>query len=207
VTDSNVNKGRGSQGTSSSLLDRVRAQDRAAWERLVGLYAPLVYQWCRKAGLRSEDAEDVGQDVFTAVYRSVGEFRRDRGETSFRRWLHVITLNKIRDFGRQFGGEVGQGGSDAQRLMQAATVAENKPDAPADPTELVHLAHQALEILRDEFGPEKWQIFYRVVIEGHRAGDVAAELGVSANQVYLTKSRWLRRLRDEFAGLLDVDEM
>src|SRR5262249_61127710 len=36
-----------STSTSRSLLERVRADDPAAWERLVGLYSPLVYHWCR----------------------------------------------------------------------------------------------------------------------------------------------------------------
>ena len=92
MTDANVTKGEGSQGTSSSLLDRVRAQDRAAWVRLVKLYAPLVYRWCRQMGLRSVDAEDVGQEVFSAVHRKVADFRRDPDRGTFRGWLRVITM-------------------------------------------------------------------------------------------------------------------
>src|SRR5262249_56758664 len=36
-----------STATSRSLLERVRADEAAAWDRLVRLYAPLVFQWCR----------------------------------------------------------------------------------------------------------------------------------------------------------------
>src|SRR5438552_4110060 len=83
VTDEIVNKDGSSGGTSSSLLARVRAQDRAAWNRLVDLYGPLVYRWCRQLGLLSEDAEDVGQEVFVAVYRKVIDFRVQREGGSF----------------------------------------------------------------------------------------------------------------------------
>ena len=41
------------------------------------------------------------------------------------------------------------------------------------------------------------------VVRDRPAADVAAELGISVNSVYLAKSRVLRRLREELAGLLD----
>ena len=56
-----------SSSTSRSLLDKLRADDAAAWERLVSLYAPLVLYWCRRLGLQETDAADVFQEVFLAV--------------------------------------------------------------------------------------------------------------------------------------------
>ena len=49
-----------STGTSLGLLARARANDAAAWGRLVALYAPLVFHWCRRWGLQEEDAADPG---------------------------------------------------------------------------------------------------------------------------------------------------
>ena len=83
--------------TSPTLLASVKAEDRAGWTRLVSLYGPLVYRWCRCAGLQPADAADLGQEVFCAVARNISNFRRDRPGDSFRAWLHTITLNKIRD--------------------------------------------------------------------------------------------------------------
>jgi RNA polymerase sigma-70 factor, ECF subfamily len=209
VTDHRVNKGGSSGGTSSSLLDRVRAQDRAAWTRLVALYGPLVYRWCRQDGLQSQDAEDVGQEVFAAVYRKVPELRRDRPRDTFRGWLRVIARNKVRDLvrHRRSDGQIGEGGTDAQlALLQVPAALENNLPPANDPSETAILAQRALELLRAEFTEEKWQIFHRVVALGQSPGEVAADLGVSVNTVYLTKSRCLRRLRDEFAGLIDVDD-
>ena len=58
--------------TSVSLIARLRDQDGDAWQRLVKLYGPLVYRWCREAGLQASDATDVGQEVFGAVATSSG---------------------------------------------------------------------------------------------------------------------------------------
>jgi RNA polymerase sigma-70 factor (ECF subfamily) len=63
--------------------------------------------------------------------------------------------------------------------------------------------HQALDLLRREFEERTWQAFWRVAISDQAADDVAVELGITINAVYLAKSRVLRRLREEFADLLE----
>jgi RNA polymerase sigma-70 factor (ECF subfamily) len=188
------------------LLKRVRAQDRAAWERLVSLYGPLVYHWCRQDGLQSQDAEDVGQEVFATVFRKVQDFRRERKEDTFRGWLRVIARNKVCDLQRrrQAGDQAGVGGTDPQeQMLQIAAEETDSAEQDSKPTEACLLARRALELLRGEFTADKWQAFYRVVVEGEPAADVAAALGLSVNMVYLAKSRGLRRLREEFGELIE----
>lgn len=40
----------------STLLHAVRARDARAWQRLVRLFSPLFYDWCRRQGLQASDA-------------------------------------------------------------------------------------------------------------------------------------------------------
>jgi RNA polymerase sigma-70 factor (ECF subfamily) len=182
---------------------RLRAQDQAAWERLVHLYTPLVYSWCRKAGLREADALDVGQEVFKAVARKISTFRRDRPGDSFRGWLRVITRRKIADHFRR-KGEVGQGGSDAQTRLQQLPAAELPDDDPETiQTEMSLLYRRALELIQAEFEPTTWQAFEAVMLQGLSPAEAAKTLTISVNAVYLAKSRILKRLRDEFEDLLD----
>ena len=47
---------------NTSLLVRAGNDEQAAWDRLVKLYAPLVYSWCRAAGLQPADVADVAQE-------------------------------------------------------------------------------------------------------------------------------------------------
>src|SRR5947209_20383601 len=104
-----------SSGTSRSLLGRVQADEPEAWERFVGLYAPLVFHWCRGRGLQGSDAADVFQEVFRAVAAHVARFRKDRPGDTFRGWLRRITQNKLRDHFRKRSREVlAVGGSSVQ---------------------------------------------------------------------------------------------
>src|SRR5262249_2957763 len=68
----------GSVSIAPSLLVKLKAHEQVAWERLVDLYGPVVYSWCRRGGLRAEDASDVGQEVFQAIARGIENFHRDR---------------------------------------------------------------------------------------------------------------------------------
>src|SRR5277367_2420601 len=94
-----------STATFRGLLERVRVDDEAAWHRLVDLYAPLVYRWCRRSGLPEQDAADVFQDVFQAVATHIAGFRKEKESDTFRGWLRTITRNKIRDHFRKSARE------------------------------------------------------------------------------------------------------
>ncbi len=62
-----------SDSISTSLLEQVRADRPEAWERLVDLYSPLIYRWCRQAGMAEHDAADLLQEVFSAVLSHLPE--------------------------------------------------------------------------------------------------------------------------------------
>src|SRR5262245_50884998 len=103
--------------TSASLLGRALAREPAAWDRLVALYAPLVWYWCRSCGLQQQDQADVFQEVFQAVAGHLDQFQKS-AQGTFRGWLRTITRNKIYDlFRRRQHEPVGAGGSDTQRWL------------------------------------------------------------------------------------------
>src|SRR5262249_30213619 len=162
------------------------------------------YGWCRGSKLREQDALDVGQEVFRAVYGGIGQFRHDRPGDSFRGWLRVITRNKIRDFLRQQPPDHGRGGSDALEQLYGLPCPHEAEEArAARRAETNGLWQRAVTLIRHEFSELHWQAFWGVAVEGRAAGDVAHQLGTTANVVYLAKSRIRGRLRREFAGLLD----
>jgi RNA polymerase sigma-70 factor (ECF subfamily) len=56
----------------------------------------------------------------------------------------------------------------------------------------------------DDCKEETRQAFLRVVIAGQHPADVARDLGMTANAVYLAKSHILRRIREEFGQLVEI---
>jgi RNA polymerase sigma-70 factor (ECF subfamily) len=187
----------------SSLLARLRSPaDEAAWERLLAMYGPTVEAWCRQAGLSSEDAADVRQEVFRTVARSIGVFRRDRPGDSFRGWLYTTTRSRVIDFRRQAGRQPrAAGGTDAHgRLLELP--AEESHGSEAAGADVRAVYERCVGLIRSEFEERTWRAFWGVAVDDRPAAEVAAELGMTPGAVYIAKSRVLKRLRDEFRDLI-----
>jgi RNA polymerase sigma-70 factor (ECF subfamily) len=206
VTVPHVSPGRNkSPTTSRSLLDQARADDREAWERIYALYLPLVYRWCRNRGLNDGDTSDVVQDVFAAVYAKLGTFEKVRVGQSFRGWLRTITENKVTDHHRRASrqptvrncGEFGWDPASPTQDSDHASDLDNEAD------ERVFILQRCLAMVRTEFEPRTWDAFWMVAVEEKSPADVAEQLGMKRNAVYLAKSRVLHRLKQLFDQLID----
>jgi RNA polymerase sigma-70 factor (ECF subfamily) len=194
------------------LLEQARARNHEAWERIVRLYSPLVYNWCRRSGLREDDILDVAQEVFRSVYAKLDGFQKVRPDQSFRAWLKTITRHKVTDFHRLMSRQpAGQGGSEAQEMLEnwadvvpasEADPAEDE-DEKADESERKLILGRCLDMVRDEFEPRTWNAFWNVVVDEIPAAEVAGSLGISRNAVYLAKSRVLKRLSERFDQLVE----
>ncbi len=190
-----VNPGSSLPGsTSTSLLAKLRSHDPAAWVHLADLYGPLVYSWCRRRGLNENDAADVVQEVFRAVATNIQNYVHGPG-SNFRGWLWTITRSKLMDhFRRQERQPPAPGGTDAQKVLAEIPEALDESDAACTTGNLVR---RALEAIRSDFKEPTWQAFWRVAMDGQSPADVARDLQMSINYVYVARSRVLRRLRDE----------
>lgn len=188
---------------TASLLQRLQRQDAEGWQRAVRLYYPTVRGWCERAGLQEQDAADVAQEVFRTLAGAIGNFRR-AADTSFRGWLYGITRRQLANYWRrQKKHRVGQGGSDAQKWFAELADAGDDESVVERRDGRLAVLRRALDLLRPEVEERTWQAFWRVVVEGQAPTDVAADLGLTANAVYLLKARLLRRLRAEFEELLE----
>jgi RNA polymerase sigma-70 factor (ECF subfamily) len=58
-------------------------------------------------------------------------------------------------------------------------------------------------MVKVQFEPQTWQAFQRVALEDIPAAQVAQELNISVNAVFIAKSRVLSRLRELGAGLIE----
>lgn len=201
-----MNDDHDANSTSLSLLNRVRRNDADAWGRLTTLYGPIVYGWCRRAGLQDVDAADAVQDVFRVVFQQLAQFRgSEKSGGSFRGWLWVISRNQVRlNFRKRGTIPQAMGGTDAQLQFaaEADAFAGQDDEEPEAGITQRRLLHRALELVKGDFNPVTWQAFARVTLQDHAIPDVARELGLTENAVRQAKFRVLRRLREELDGQL-----
>lgn len=190
--------------TSRSLLQRLHDDEEAAWERLVSLYAPLVYYWCRKFDLPDQDLADIVQDVFQSVSAKIHQFHKEKPSDTFRGWLRTISRNKVYDYYRRRGNEPkAVGGTDAQtRFTQVEDIDFDNHESEEQAASNA-LFHRALDLIKADFKPTTWEAFWRVVVDGKTPKEVGEELSMQPGNVRVAKSRVLQRLRQELGDLID----
>ncbi len=191
--------------TSISLLERLRLHPESAdWKRLVELYTPLVRRWLLRQDVPAADADDLTQDVLAVVVRELVEFEHNQRPGAFRAWLRAITVNRLRGYrrGRQHSPHDGDN-SDAARRLEQLEDPHSSLNQLWDEEHDRYILGRLMKLIEPEFPVAWWLAFRRHVVEGARASEVAKELDVSVNVVLLSKSRILRRLRQEAADLVD----
>ena len=189
----------GADATSLTLLAGIKLDDEASWRRVVDLYTPFLRYWCRRWGVRGEEANDVVQEVFQAAFLCLKDFRRDRQGDSFRGWLRGIARHKVLTLLRR-RVDRGPGGTDFYRRSLLVPDSEGPPILGGDEAEgrldLESVYRDLLGLVRAEFEDRTWQAFWRSAVEGQAPAIIAEDLGVTPAAIRQAKSRVLRRFRE-----------
>ncbi|MEX2317003.1 MAG: sigma-70 family RNA polymerase sigma factor [Pirellulales bacterium] len=183
--------------TRASLLFRLRdSQDHVAWVEFVSLYEPAVYRLLRRHGLQDADAQEVMQELFVAVSRSIDRWDPAEERGTFRGWLRRVARNLVINWLKQRQRRVTAiGGSDLQAMLVSLPADAGRETAEFD-TELRRaLFHGAAEHVRGEVQPATWQAFWETAVVGATPADAAKKLGMSVGAIRVAKCRVLDRLR------------
>jgi RNA polymerase sigma-70 factor, ECF subfamily len=81
------------------LVRRCLTGDSSAWEEIVRLHTRRVYNLCYRFTNSAEDAQDLSQDVFVRVYRTLSSYNASKG--AFTTWLTTLTRNLLVDHFRR----------------------------------------------------------------------------------------------------------
>jgi RNA polymerase sigma factor (sigma-70 family) len=190
--------------TSVSLLERLTgAPTDDDWRRLDDLYQPLLRAWMARAGVAASDVDDLAQEVLLVVFREVAGFEW-RGQGAFRAWLRTILAHRVRDYFRgQKYRPTATGDSDFLRRLDELESPDSALSQLWDREHDEHVVTSLMQRVQGDFAPVTWQAFHRHTLGGEPAVQVAKALGLSLNSVLLAKSRVLKRLRQEAAGLVE----
>ena len=97
-TESSVGRSPGCRIAGPSL----RSGDAAAWEEIVQRYHRRIYNVCYRFAGDAENAQDLTQEVFIKMYRTLNTY--DSGKGAFMTWVTTITRNLLVDHFRKTQG-------------------------------------------------------------------------------------------------------
>jgi RNA polymerase sigma-70 factor, ECF subfamily len=195
----NVGLSRGTAGTArildadSQVVERCLSGDEGAWEDLVQSHTRRVYAICYRFVGRENEAQDLTQDVFLRVFKTLGSFRS--GEGSFSVWLTRLTRNLLIDHYRRTKLERATDSIEDQLgVLEEKTALHGRADGMLASREASEFLQAALQKL----SPELREAVILRDLEELEYREIAKVLSVPEGTV---KSR-LNRGRSELARIL-----
>jgi RNA polymerase sigma-70 factor, ECF subfamily len=173
----------------TDLISRAAAGDHSAFQALVERHRSMVYRVAYQFAGNHYDAEDIAQEVFIKVYRSLDRFRQDAQLTS---WMYRIVMNACIDHRRRHApAAVAPFGEEAEHKM--LNTAEESP-GPEDTT----YAGELGEVLEKEIArlpPGQRVVFVMRHHQGLKLGEIATALGLAEGTVKRQLHAAVHRLR------------
>lgn len=162
-----------------------------SWDELVRQHADRVYRLAYRLAGNQHDAEDLTQETFIRVFRSVHNYQPG----TFEGWLHRITTNLFLDMVRRRG------------RIRMEGLPEDYDRVPADEPDPEQIYYDArldpdLQAALDSLSPEFRAAVVLCDIEGLSYEEVGATLGVKLGTVRSRIHRGRQALRDYLASQL-----
>jgi RNA polymerase sigma-70 factor, ECF subfamily len=185
---------------AAMLVRRCLAGDAVAWEEIVQRYNRRIYNICYRFAGSADDAQDLTQEVFIKMYRTLNTYDVERG--AFMTWVTTITRNLLVDHFRKGKHDrvtdsldaAPSQHQDAMPLSDQIRDQAPTPDAHVQSRETTETVHRALQKL----SPELREAVILRDLQDMDYREVAAVLKVPEGTV---KSR-INRGRAELARLL-----
>jgi RNA polymerase sigma-70 factor, ECF subfamily len=195
------------QVTRQSLLVRAQGGDEKAWHDLVTIYRPLIVGWLRRQNLQPHEVDDLSQDILLTIVKHLPSFAHSGQRGAFRCWLRIIARGSLADFWRGFwkirGSAASPAAPDPEGMLRQVEDPDSDMNRLWDEEHDQYVLRCLLDLMELEFEPNTVRAFRRLALDGAPGAVAAAELGMSVGAVYVARSRVLKRLREEVAGLLD----
>jgi RNA polymerase sigma-70 factor, ECF subfamily len=128
----------------NELLAALKEGRTEAFQQVVESQKHTVLNICFRFVQNREDAEELAQETFVEVYRSVSRFR---GDATLTTWIHRIAVSKSLSFIRQQNRQR-RGGSQRQRLHVSIDTVNPPSDRQADPHEILERQERQLALER-----------------------------------------------------------
>jgi RNA polymerase sigma-70 factor (ECF subfamily) len=140
----------------AALVGRCLSGDAAAWEAIVRQYNRRIYNVCYRFAGTAEDAEDLTQEVFIKMYRTLNSYDASKG--AFITWVTTIARNLLVDHFRRSKHDrltdslesAPAGDQDALTLGEQLPDLGPSPDAGLQTQETQRVVHLALQKLSPE---------------------------------------------------------
>ena len=182
------------------LVDRFCGGDATAFHELVGQYKKKIYYLAYDITGDHHEAEDISQEVFMKMFRSLKTFRRDAKMSS---WLYQIAVNTSIDSLRKKSSKPKRSIEEFDQIniqeQVAGSIAQSlDPQKRAEASQIQHQISQALQ----NISPKERTVFVMRHYNDLKLNEIAEILNVTIGTVKSLLFRAIRKLRKELSSYM-----
>ena len=182
------------------LVDRFCGGDSSAFHELVGRYKKKIFYLAYDITGDHHEAEDISQEVFMKMFRSLKTFRRDAKMSS---WLYQITVNTSIDSLRKKSSKPKRSIEEFDQINIQEQVAGSVSQSldPQKSTEASQIQHQISQALQN-ISPKERTVFVMRHYNDLKLNEIAEILNVTIGTVKSLLFRAIRKLRKELSSYM-----
>lgn len=184
-----------------ALIRRAQRGDREAFDALVRLYDQEVLRLALKVVRSPEEAQDLYQEVFLKVYRSIGRFRL---ESRFSTWLYRVVTNVCFDHLRkqQTRAEAHSARGEGGEASDAESLADDRRALHPDGALRAREIGRRLETALAGLSPRERMVFELKHCQGLKLRTIGEMCGTSEEAAKNSLFRAMQKLRVQLADLV-----
>ena len=182
------------------LVDRFCNGDHAAFHELVNLHKKKIYYLAYDITGNHHEAEDISQEVFIKMFRSLKTFRRDAKMSS---WLYQITVNTSIDSLRKSSKKPKKTIDEFDQINIQESILPSGTHAfdPAQSTESSQIQNHISEALQ-KISPKERTVFVMRHYNDLKLSEIAEILNVTIGTVKSLLFRAIKKLRKELSSYM-----
>ena len=190
--------------TNATLLQRIKnTHDDQSWEEFNSYYRPYVYMIIKGLKIQHDDAKEITQLIMIKIWKNLPKFNYDPDKGYFRGWLRTVTVNTVRTYisKKAYKQESLEGLSEEDSTPDLETdLSESEIERIADAEWEQYIFNMAWANVKDEFNDKVQEVFNQL-LEGKEAEEIADDIGIKRNTVYIYRKRIQEKLYKEVRRL------
>jgi RNA polymerase sigma factor (sigma-70 family) len=187
--------------TRQTLIERVIArQDEQSWEEFDHTYRGYIIGIVRKMNFDYHENEDLVQMILLKLWKSMEQFDYRPDECRFRSWVAIVSKNAAKDYLNSKKTKIQSKGEHEESSLEIEDHRLNEIEELVFEEWKEFVSRKAWDVVQSKFS-DKVQNCFLKFSKGLNAEDIAKEMSLDTNTIYVYKKRVEAVLKTEIIKL------
>jgi RNA polymerase sigma factor (sigma-70 family) len=183
--------------TRVSVIMGICQQDPERWREFDAIYRPILFGFLHKQGLEHFEADEVIQDTYLKLLGKIQTY--DRETCRFRTWLFRVTHNTMIDHARRRASHQKALNGWAANVLRATPSDSIVMEQQFRKLHTQKILSHALKKVSARVSSKAWTCFQQRLLANRPGAEIAADLQIEPNAVYVHACRVMKLVRDACA--------